>query len=202
MIIGIDLDNTIISYDVAFLTVGKKLGLLPTYFCGSKKQIKSFLLESPDGQFNWEKLQGKVYGSEIESATLFPSVRESLAQFCADKRVEIYIISHKTELAHHDENHTNIREAATVFLTKCGILHHDMLTKNNIYFCNTLEQKVRTIAELKCDVFIDDLEIVLSHHLFPKNCKAILFGASSETHQAIFDWQDIKNVVDTYYARG
>ena len=54
MRIGLDLDNTLICYDQAFLQVGKEEGLLPASFVGNKPAIKQALLaERPDG-YLWE----------------------------------------------------------------------------------------------------------------------------------------------------
>ena len=50
MRIGLDLDNTLICYDQAFLRVGKEEGMLPASFAGNKAAVKRALLaERPDG---------------------------------------------------------------------------------------------------------------------------------------------------------
>ena len=43
MKIGIDLDNTIISYDNAFLNVAKKIGLIDQDFQGSKLDVQQII---------------------------------------------------------------------------------------------------------------------------------------------------------------
>ena len=74
MRVGIDLDNTLISYDQAFQRVGKEEGLLPASFEGNKAAVKRALLaERPDGLL-WESLQGLVYGRRIDAAVLFDGV--------------------------------------------------------------------------------------------------------------------------------
>jgi hypothetical protein len=70
MRIGLDLDNTLICYDQAFLRVGKEEGILPPSFDGNKMAVKRALLaERPDG-YLWEALQGLVYGRRIDAAVL------------------------------------------------------------------------------------------------------------------------------------
>jgi hypothetical protein len=60
--IGIDFDNTLVSYDRAFALVGMEEGLLPADFVGGKEAVKQQLCrERPDG-YSWERLQGLVYG--------------------------------------------------------------------------------------------------------------------------------------------
>ena len=44
MRIGLDLDNTLICYDQAFLRVGKEEGILPASFVGNKAVVKRTLL--------------------------------------------------------------------------------------------------------------------------------------------------------------
>ena len=58
MRIGLDLDNTLICYDQAFLRVGKDEGLLPASFAGNKAAVKrALLVERPDGSL-WEGAAG------------------------------------------------------------------------------------------------------------------------------------------------
>src|SRR6267378_1687150 len=105
MRIGLDLDNTLICYDEAFLRVGKEEGLLPASFEGNKAAVKRALLaEQPDG-YLWESLQGLVYGRRIDAAMLFDGVAEFLEK-CRRHGGTIAIVSHKTELAHHDPHLT------------------------------------------------------------------------------------------------
>ena len=85
MRIGIDLDNTLICYDQAFLRVGQEEGMLPASFAGNKAAVKrALLVERPDGSL-WEALQGLVYGRRIDAATLFDGVTEFLER-CRNRR--------------------------------------------------------------------------------------------------------------------
>ena len=84
MIIGIDLDNTIIDYRKSFWNTGlltgafnkqeralihKNKDLIP-----SKDEIKKYLLSVDNGKYLWESLQGQVYGKYIENASIYPGV--------------------------------------------------------------------------------------------------------------------------------
>jgi hypothetical protein len=177
MKIGIDLDNTLICYDQAFQRVGKEEGLLPSSFEGDKAAVKRALLkERPDGLL-WETLQGLVYGRRIDAATLFDGVARFL-EVCHARGDTVAIVSHKTELAHHDVLHTDLRAAAAQwmesnrFFESAGLgLQHQ-----NVYFESTRDDKIRRIAALGIDLFVDDLAEVLGHEHMPAACRKILFG--------------------------
>ena len=110
MRIGLDLDNTLICYDQAFLRVGKEEGILSASFVGNKAAVKrALLVERPDG-YLWEALQGLVYGRRIDAAMLFDGVTEFL-EACRSHADTVAIVSHKTERAHYDPQ-TDLRVAA------------------------------------------------------------------------------------------
>ena len=50
MKIGIDLDNTIISYDDAFLNVAKRRDLIDQDFQGSKSEVKQIIKQQKKGE--------------------------------------------------------------------------------------------------------------------------------------------------------
>jgi hypothetical protein len=179
MRIGLDLDNTLVAYDQAFLAVGKEAGLLPPDFAGGKAAVRARLLaERPDGR-SWETLQGQVYGRRIELAVLYPGAAEFLAR-CRAEAVALAIVSHKTLLAHHDPHGTNLHEAAVAWLERQGFFGEAGfgVPRENVFFERTREDKVRRIRTLGCDVFIDDLPEVLAHGELPRQCRRILFSTA------------------------
>ena len=181
MLIGIDLDNTLICYDHAFRAVAKRSGLLPEAFAGDKAAVKRALLaQRPDG-FLWERLQGLVYGRDIEDATLFDGVEKFVAG-CRSRRHRLVVVSHKTELAHHDPERTNLRSAALCWMNRRGFFDRDRLglQRTDVFFEATREDKVRRIAALATDLFIDDLAEVLGHPDMPADCRKILFGTQPQ----------------------
>ncbi|SVC27934.1 uncharacterized protein METZ01_LOCUS280788, partial [marine metagenome] len=72
--IGLDLDNTLICYDHVFVLESKRLGMMPEYWGGSKQELKDELQSRPDGERLWQTLQGRVYGSAMKQAVMFPGV--------------------------------------------------------------------------------------------------------------------------------
>ena len=179
MRIGLDLDNTLIAYDQAFLAVAKAEGLLAPDFAGGRAAVKARLLaERPDGR-TWEALQGQVYGRRIDQAVLYPGVAEFLVR-CRAEAAALAIVSHKTVLAHHDPLGTNLHEAALAWLGRQGFFGDSGfgLAPESVFFERTREDKVRRIRTLGCDVFIDDLPEVLAHGELPRQCRKILFSTA------------------------
>ena len=65
MRIGIDFDNTIITYDEVFRAAARAQGLIEPGFDGSKQAVRDAIRLLPDGELTWQKLQGQVYGKGI-----------------------------------------------------------------------------------------------------------------------------------------
>ena len=48
--IGLDFDNTIITYDAVFLAAARKWGLVDVNFTGGKQAIRDTIRSLPDGE--------------------------------------------------------------------------------------------------------------------------------------------------------
>ena len=177
MKVGLDLDNTLICYDEAFLRVGREEGLLPASFEGNKVEVKRALLVAREDGYLWERLQGLVYGRRIDAASLFDGVAAFL-EACRRRGDVVAIVSHKTEKAHHDPQLTDLRFAALRWMEANRFFDASGLgiDRRDVYFEGTRDDKVRRIGALGCDVFIDDLAEVLAHDGMPAGCRKILFG--------------------------
>jgi len=194
MRIGLDFDNTIACYDRTLTAIAKTEGLLPDSFSGVKPMVRAELLrQRPDG-FLWERLQGLAYGSRIEQAQLFPGFKAFLERCRAAPNTEVFIVSHKTELAHHDPRRTNLHQAARGWLETQGLVGGSQtpLKDDHLFFEVTREMKVRRIGALACEVFVDDLSEVLEHPAMPASCRCILFsGPPQGGHEQYQTWRDI-----------
>ena len=158
MRIGVDLDNTLICYNRAFLSAAQQTGLVPSGWEGSKRKIRAYLREKEGGEIAWQSLQGKVYGRQLHHAQLFPGAERFLWR-CKQLGLEVEVVSHKTEYGHVDGQKIPLRDVAMKFLEKSGIYSTDEVTLlNEIQFCSTREEKIRCIALKNFDWFIDDLE--------------------------------------------
>ena len=190
MIIGIDLDNTIIDYRDSFWLTAISTGIISEDdkkdfsfkkdISPSKAQIKHYLKSNKNSDFMWESLQGQVYGKYMHNAKIFPGFANFLLH-CKTRGVKVFIVSHKTKFGHNDSSRTPLRETALNFLRKNNFLSNDYgINENNIFFFNTRKAKVNKIANLNCTYFIDDLPQVFEEINFPQKTTKILFEPESE----------------------
>ena len=200
--IGLDFDNTIANYDQAFPEVARILGYETNNLNATlnKRDLKLKLLKQPDGDTAWQKVQGLVYGKFIDLASLYPGVYEFVLRAFASGH-EIFIVSHKTELGHFDESRTPLRQAATTWLINQKLVgdSDSKIKLQNIYYAETRDEKINKIVELQLDVFIDDLDEVLSDRSFPKRTRKILFGSGATTSQEILAMQSWREVGDELF---
>ena len=71
-LIGLDFDNTIVSYDKAFYLVALSKNLIPKSL-KKKVNVKEYL-QGKDKENEWIKLKGEVYGKYMHKAIFFPDL--------------------------------------------------------------------------------------------------------------------------------
>jgi hypothetical protein len=199
--IGIDFDNTIISYQRAFLATARGSGLLPNSFVGTKQVIRDHIRRLPDGEREWMRLQGVVYGKGIGDATLIDGVAEFLTR-CRSAGGAVFIVSHKTEYGHFDTSGVNLRQAALGWMEKQSFFRkegHGLATVD-VFFESTRAEKLARIAALNCTHFIDDLEEVLDDPGFPQGVKRVLFADGSPPAKPLpypvcMNWRQIAELI-------
>jgi hypothetical protein len=194
--IGIDFDNTIVTYDDVFCAMAKRWGLIEPNFSGSKQAVRDEIRLLPDGELAWQRLQGQVYGKGIKEGRLVAGV-ESFLRRCKAQRCVVAVVSHKTEYGHFDPDRVNLREAALDWMTAQGLFDRaHAIAPDSVYFENTREKKLQRIAMLSLTHFIDDLEEVLGHPEFPPNVQRILFADDERRLTAPYlvcsTWRDIE----------
>ena len=196
--IGLDFDNTIANYDQAFPEVARILGYETKTL--NKRDLKLDLLNQPDGDTAWQKVQGLVYGKYIDLASLYPGVFEFVLRALSGDN-QVFIVSHKTQLGHFDESRTPLRQAATNWLINQKLVgDSDLNIKlQNVFYAETRDEKINKIAELKLDVFIDDLEEVLTDKSFPKETRKVLFGSGTITDTEISTMHSWREVGDELF---
>lgn len=199
MIIGIDFDNTIVSYDDIFYEEALSRGLICPGAEKRKMIIRDSIRKLPAGEIEWQKLQAVAYGQRMKEAEIIPGVREFL-KTCAKNNVLFYIISHKTEFANYDETKTNLRVEAIEWLKNEEVFKSNefRFSLSNLYFASSRPEKIEYIRQLKCTHFIDDLEETLLDPSFPVNVKKILFNkscknASLKDIKVFSKWKHITN---------
>ena len=172
--IGIDLDNTIISYDDVFQLAANKFELLDNNNCLSKESLRNQIRNQKNGEKKWQKLQGYVYGEGINEAVLFPGVYRFLWR-CKERKIDVEIVSHKTEFGHFDSKKISLRDSATNFLINHGLLDNKNPLIKKVTYKNNKKEKIDYIKQNNYECFIDDLEeIIFSEEL--EDQKGILFS--------------------------
>lgn len=179
LVIGVDFDNTLASYDNVVHSAAVDLGLISPETIKNKFDVRTAIRALPGGEIEWQKLQGLVYGPRMGEATL----TEGAAAFFKrgnGKGVKFYVISHKTELANYDETQTNLRQSALHWMFANGFFEPDglNLSRKDVFFEETRADKLKRIEQIGCTHFIDDLEEVLTERCFPSGVSKILYTAS------------------------
>ena len=203
MRIGIDFDNTLARYDKVFTKLAQEWRIIGLDERKTKQDIRQLARQKENGEILWQRLQGRVYGLHMQEAEQFPGAEQFLLRCATTPGVQIFIVSHKTEFGHFDEMGTNLRDAARQWMRNNGFFDplKFAIPEEHLFFESTQEEKVERIANLQCDIFMDDLVELFSFPSFPRNTKKILFS-SDELGQYIGQvdhictcWPEIEAVV-------
>jgi hypothetical protein len=168
MLIGLDLDNTIIDYDAAFARAAARAGLVPPDFAGSKRDVRARLWALPDGDRAWRRLQAQVYGPNIGEAVLGEGYF-TFAELAARAGADLAIISHKTRFAAAAPEGTDLRVRALDWLIANKVTGpaRGQVPLDRVVFTDTRDAKIDAIGRMSCAVFVDDLTEILLHPKFP-----------------------------------
>ena len=195
MIIGIDFDNTIVCYDKIFYEIALGKGIIPANLPKVKEEVRNYLRKH--GKENlWTELQGYVYGPGTLKAMPFAGVLDFLMH-CKKQGIKARIISHKTVHPFLGSKY-NLHRYAHKWLGQQGFYNAKKtgLSKNDVFFELTKNEKIGRIKILKCTHYIDDLPEFLGEDSFPKGVKKILFDPNKKyKNKASFDcissWQEM-----------
>ncbi len=173
MLIGLDFDNTIVSYDALFHKVAREQSLLSDDVPVNKLAVRDYLRHS-NREALWTEMQGYVYGARMKEAEAYPAVIPFL-QRMRERGHTLAIMSHKTKhpyLGKAYDLHQAAREWIEYHLTQDN---ETIIPAANIFFELTKEEKIARIRDFGCDVFIDDLPEILLAKTFPTKTRRILF---------------------------
>jgi len=199
--IGIDFDNTLVTYDDVFRSAARSRGLIDEGFSGTKQAVRDRIRLLPDGEIAWRTLQGHVYGKGIDDAVMFEGADTFLTR-CRAEGCSVFVVSHKTEFGHYDPAKVNLRRAALDWMAARGFFRADGygIPIENVFFEGTRDDKVARVSDLKCTHFIDDLEEVLIDPKFPSGITRILFSeagrqAAASPYLVRPTWREIEESV-------
>jgi hypothetical protein len=201
--VGIDIDNTILSYQKLFHSLAVEKKWISPSCVPFKKNIKqSLLTESGDeglAEQRWQQLQAWAYGPCIDRAIIFNGFREFLLKSRRDNDI-LFIVSHKTEFSNFDPG-VNLRQSALKTLEVRGFF--DSLENGglgfsyeDIIFASSLKEKVSEIRGLNLTHFVDDLRKVLDNPEFPQKTQRIWFNGSYERNcdpESLGSWLEISD---------
>lgn len=176
-VIGVDFDNTIVSYDALLFHLAREQALIGEATPARKRAVRDAVRRLENGEELWQRLQAHVYGPGMESARLFPGVRDFF-RACRKANVPVYIVSHKTERASMDPRGPNLRECALAWMRQRQFFDPAGfgLEEGHVFFAASRAEKLARIAQLGITHFIDDLEETFREAAFPPGVERILFA--------------------------
>lgn len=201
-VVGIDLDNTIATYDRLFHRLALERGLIEADVPTHKRHVRDAVRMGEDGDLQWQRLQAAAYGAHMATAVVAPGLAGFLAR-CRDAGASVYVISHRTEFAPMDPDRVPLREAALDWMRAHGLIGREGLglREDDVFFGATRTEKIACIARFGCTHFVDDLEEVLREPAFPEDVVKILYAPEGTAAtvpadiRVAADWGDVDEVV-------
>jgi hypothetical protein len=200
MRIGIDFDNTIVSYDALFYKVAREKDLVPLDTPVNKVAVRDYLRNV--GQEDvWTAMQGHVYGARMDEATTYPGVLDFLRQ-AGRAGHALAIVSHKTKHPFLGPQY-DLHAAARTWVERH--LHCDgvpLVATDSVFFELTKDAKLQRATQWGCELFIDDLPEILLAPAFPAAAQRILFDPESHHRaedmpgcQVVQSWAELRQYV-------
>ena len=196
MRIGIDFDNTIVSYDALFHKVAREQDLVPAATPLNKVAVRDHLRRVGQ-EDRWTQMQGYVYGARMDEALAYEGVIDFIRRSKATGH-EITIVSHKTRYPFIGPQY-DLHAAARTWIE-----HHlqwdgeQLLPSRSIFFELTKQEKLARIADCGCEAFIDDLPEILLAPDFPTRAARLLFDpeghhpdAASDSLRKFQNWRQL-----------
>ena len=195
--LGIDFDNTLITYDALFKKAALENDLIPINFPECKNSIRNYLRER-DQEKLFTILQGEVYGSRIFEAFPSKGMYQSLKE-AQNNGIELFIISHKTKTPYQGPKY-NLHDAASNWLEKNLFFENSEVNipRKNVFFEVTKEKKIKRIESLGCSHFIDDLPEILD--MVNSKIKKILYdpkckNLKKNNYIYMSDWSELIKLI-------
>ena len=187
MILGIDLDNTIVCYDNVFHRLAVEEALVPVSTPESKTAVRDLLRETGKEK-EWTRLQGLAYGLGMAGAEPFPKALHCLAGL-KRRGVTVKIISHRTMHPVAGPSF-DLHEAARSWLKKHG------LEWIPLFLETSKEDKLSRIKKEGCTYFMDDLPEFLTGDGFPSSVESVLFDPrcqfeDTQANHRFTSWQEV-----------
>ena len=182
MHLGLDFDNTLISYDFLFRQVALEQCLIPYEVDANKNAVRNYL-RKVDQEDAWTVLQGEVYGGRILEAPPYPGMKQAL-ESVAKLKVPLTIVSHKTKTPFMGKQ-WDLHAAARMWLDKNEMHSHlgPNISRQQTFFELTKQEKCDRIVAVGCTHYVDDLPEILD--MLPDTIIKIHF--SPDDHSVLND---------------
>lgn len=177
MILGVDLDNTLIRYDGLFHAAAVARGMMPADGPLTKRGVRAWLANR-DREADFTLLQGEVYGPGLAGAEPYPGALDCLRRLLAEGAV-VYVISHKTGAPFLGPAH-DLRRMAMDWLETNGFVAPGVLARDAVFFTDTLAGKAVRAAGLGCTHFVDDMAQFFLQGEFPASAEKLWFVPPGE----------------------
>ena len=193
-LLGLDFDNTIVSYDTLFKKLAVEKGLVDNSVAAEKTAIRNHLRSKGEDDL-FTLLQGEVYGKQIKEAEPAEGMLETLKTL-QKKGIKLTIISHKTKTPYAGPNY-DLHHAAKCWLEKNGFFSSQGLgmSEDQVFLEVSQKEIIARIIQIGCTHFLDDLPKIL--YSLPTSIKGILYDPrnSKTAHELdkISRWKELKN---------
>jgi FMN phosphatase YigB (HAD superfamily) len=201
MHIGLDFDNTIVSYDALFHKVALEGGWVPAEVAVSKVSVRDHL-RSIDKESIWTEMQGYVYGARMDEALAYPGVLDCL-RWARDQGITVSIVSHKTRhpfLGKPYDLHAAAAHWIDLYLQDAK---GPLVKSEQVYFELTKDSKVKRIADIGCTVYVDDLPEILLAQTFPASTRKILFDPDGHHAEQVLkrscSWAEVHQELESQW---
>lgn len=203
MRLGLDFDNTIVSYDALFHKVALEGGLVPRELPPTKLQVRDYL-RSQGKEQTWIEMQGYVYGARMAEAEMYPGV-ERFLQWARAEQLPLCIVSHKTRHPFAGPKY-DLHEASRAWVAqRLRDAGGPLVADGAVFFELTKDDKFARIQALECEAFLDDLPEILAAPKFPRSTAPILFDPDNhhphETLPRLRHWDELRPLVEKQWRR-
>jgi hypothetical protein len=198
--LGLDFDNTIVSYDALFHKVALEGGRIPADLAPTKLKVRDYL-RSQGGEQTWIEMQGYVYGARMAEAEMYAGV-ERFLRWARSCELPVCIVSHKTRHPFAGPKY-DLHEASRAWVTqRLRDAEGPLVDPSAVYFELTKDDKFKRIDALQCEAFVDDLPEILVAPQFPKAASPILFDPddhhAGEKLARLRHWDELKPLIEAW----
>jgi transketolase len=171
--IGLDFDNTIVRYDALCHRLALEQGVIPSGLPPTRLAVRDHLRRAGREDV-WTAMQGTLYGERMRDAVPAPGVLAFL-RWARTHGVRVSIISHRTRHPFLGPAH-DLHAAAHRWIADHLIDGDEpLIAPEAVFFEVTRDDKIRRIADVAPDFFMDDLPEVLEAADFPAGTARVLF---------------------------